>query len=201
MTWAARVCVRPPRINIFIYRLALFLQSFLCNNFHTRHCLCNFPFSVSLFSPLFPSLSERAMNGWKIITITHIIEPSLWQVQLEEPFFHQPKWFHYRGFHIPWHRARRGEACGEGLRSAVVRGEVAGGEGWIIKVTVGIIILTMERASSTFFSSPPQKHRPWPFGTKNFEINGASTYNLFTKRERLVSTWQFSIIKTNGGLP
>lgn len=94
-------CARPRRINIFIYRLTLFLQSFLCNDFHTRHCLCNFPFSVSLFSPLFPSLSERAMNGWKIITITHIIEPSLWQVRLEEPFFHQPKWFHYRGFHIP----------------------------------------------------------------------------------------------------
>lgn len=104
VTWGrarAPACARPPRISIFIYRLTLFLQSFLCNNFHTRHCLCNFPFSVSLFSPLFPSLSERAMNGWKIITITHIIEPSLWQVQLEEPFFHQPKWFHYRGFHIP----------------------------------------------------------------------------------------------------
>lgn len=64
-----------------------------------------------------------------------------------------------------------------------MRAQVAGGEGWIIKVTVGIIILTMERASSTFFSSPPQKHRLWPFGTKNLEINGASTYNLFRRRE------------------
>lgn len=36
------------------------------------YCPSNFPFSICVFY-----LSEKAVNGGKIITITHIIEPSL----------------------------------------------------------------------------------------------------------------------------
>ena len=115
-------------------------------------------------------------------------------MQLQWPFFYQPKWFHYRGFSY---------SLTQGCREGLARGWDAGGTVRIIKVTVGIIIPAMERASKPLFSSPAQMHCPWLLVTKNFVINGASTYYLYEwgkkeqERGRLVSTWQFSIIKTN----
>lgn len=65
--------------DIFIHSPALFLNlTFFPVLFFTAYCSNDFLFWVSVFF-----LSERPMNGRKIITITHIIEPSLLQVQLQ----------------------------------------------------------------------------------------------------------------------
>lgn len=98
-------------------------------------------------------------------------------MQLQWPFFYQPKWFHYRGFSY---------SLTQGCREGLARGWEAGGTVRIIKVTVGIIIPAMERASKPLFSSPAQMHYPWLLVTKNFVINGASTYYLYEwgKRSR-----------------
>lgn len=55
------------------------------------------------------------------------------------PFFHQPKWFHYMGFSY---------SLTQGSAEGLARGWDAGWTEWIIKVTVGIIIPAMERASA-----------------------------------------------------
>lgn len=84
----------------------------------------------------------------------------------------------------------------QGSAEGPARGWDAGWTERIIKVTVGIIIPAMERASTALFFLPP-RHKCSVHG---FVTDGASTFYLY-KEERgragLVSTWQFSIIKTN----
>ena len=133
-------------INIFIHSSAPFLSLFFC--YCLALCIVHVIPLFWLSVPPPPHLlSEKPMNGRKIITITHIIETSLWQAQLQCPFFHQEKWFHYRGFHIPWHG---------GSAKGPARGWDAAGTERTIKATVGIIIPTMERASRPFsLPTPP----------------------------------------------
>ena len=65
-------CIYMVLLNIFIYSPTLSYSHLFCRSHFTLYIVQVISLSASVFY-----LSERAMNGREIITITHIIEQSL----------------------------------------------------------------------------------------------------------------------------
>lgn len=137
-------CIDVPCINIPIYCPSLSYSHLfsVVTISQIIYCPSNFPFSICVFLP-FRESSEWRENYHNYSYNWAVFVASAASV---DPFFHQPKWFHYMGFSY---------SLTQGSAKGLARGWDAGWTERIIKVTVGIIIPAMERA--TAFILPQHK--------------------------------------------